>query len=644
MRISGNVRDAKSKEPLEGVKLTFSVEKIELASFYSDVGGFYEHSVAEDYIGQILTCIAKKEGYESKTVTYIIEESDIHLDIELIPEPLKPMKIHGAIIDSKTKEPLEGVKITLGVEAVMLETLESKSDGSFEYLLAGEYIGKTLNFIIKKEGYEDKTERVEIEEGVIPLNFELSTLTIRLSGTVKDAKSNNPLKSVKFRLSYDGVKLDIPDSDQDGRYEGFIPYDYLGKTLKCKVERRGYKSITTDYEIAEKDITREILLEKKFPWWIFLVLGLLILVGLASLFILVDNVPPEVSIKSDISSPTTSDKISFSAVASDKRSGIETIVIYLNDKEVKKCSESPCVYEGGPYSGKISFYAKASDKKGNEKSTGKNYLDIKDIEPPTVWLTFTPRNPTKEDKVRFTATASDPSGIETIVIVINGKELKCLESPCVYEGGPYTEGRISFYAKAWDKKGNEGSSETKIFTVGQKKDINPPTLSITFAPPNPTKEDKVTFTATASDPSGISKIDIQVNARTMKICTSSPCVYEGGPYPEGSVSYGANSYDKAGNRVSTGSKSFRVGAGAGDTTPPKIKLDISVGEVVSVVATVEDPSGIEKINILVNGFIRKTCKDVTTCIYSTNFETPFKYKAIAWDKAGNKAETETRSI
>jgi len=81
------------------------------------------------------------------------------------------------------------------------------------------------------------------------------------------------------------------------------------------------------------------------------------------------------------------------------------------------------------------------------------------------------------------------------------------------------------------------------------QDKTPPTVSITVSPKNPTRNDHLTFTATASDSGGISKVQIIVNGAVRKTCNTSPCTYVGGPYPENSkVTYSAGAWDKAGNK------------------------------------------------------------------------------------------------
>jgi hypothetical protein len=116
-------------------------------------------------------------------------------------------------------------------------------------------------------------------------------------------------------------------------------------------------------------------------------------------------------------------------------------------------------------------------------------------------------------------------------------------------------------------------------------DTTPPTLTLTCSPENPTANQQITFSATASDRAGIDRIEILVNARKVKECPDSDsCTYRGGPYPDyagTSVSYGANAYDKAGNRAWTGYRNVHISEPS-DTTPPTIIEHTPTGKNVPV--------------------------------------------------------------
>ena len=72
-----------------------------------------------------------------------------------------------------------------------------------------------------------------------------------------------------------------------------------------------------------------------------------------------------------------------------------------------------------------------------------------------------------------------------------------------------------------------------------------PYVKVSISPENPTTEDMITFTVIAygSSEPDIGRITIKVNDREVKVCLMSPCVYRGGPYPEGLLSYSATVFD-----------------------------------------------------------------------------------------------------
>jgi hypothetical protein len=73
-----------------------------------------------------------------------------------------------------------------------------------------------------------------------------------------------------------------------------------------------------------------------------------------------------------------------------------------------------------------------------------------------------------------------------------------------------------------------------------------PYVKISISPANPTTKDRITFTVIAygTRGPGIGRIVIVVNDRKVKVSGMSPCVYRGGPYPEGLLSYGVTVSDE----------------------------------------------------------------------------------------------------
>lgn len=66
-----------------------------------------------------------------------------------------------------------------------------------------------------------------------------------------------------------------------------------------------------------------------------------------------------------------------------------------------------------------------------------------------------------------------------------------------------------------------------------------PYVKISISPAEPTTKDRITFKVIAygTRGPGIGRIVIVVNNRKVKVSGMSPCVYRGGPYPEGLLSY-----------------------------------------------------------------------------------------------------------
>ena len=98
MEIRGTVRNAKTKEPLGGAKITLSIGTTEMASLYSDGKGYFAHEEATDYIGETLTCVAEKEGFKTKTLTRTIEEQIILFEIAMEKEGVEPKKPEPSIL------------------------------------------------------------------------------------------------------------------------------------------------------------------------------------------------------------------------------------------------------------------------------------------------------------------------------------------------------------------------------------------------------------------------------------------------------------------------------------------------------------------------------------------------------------------
>ncbi|MEA3547741.1 MAG: hypothetical protein U9R66_08755 [Thermodesulfobacteriota bacterium] len=87
---------------------------------------------------------------------------------------------------------------------------------------------------------------------------------------------------------------------------------------------------------------------------------------------------------------------------------------------------------------------------------------------------------------------------------------------------------------------------------------HPPVLTLDLQPDHPMPGEKITLRAQATDPSGIDRIVILVDRREVKTCHASSCTWSGGPYAAGVLTYGANAYDRAGNRAWSGYQTVEI--------------------------------------------------------------------------------------
>ena len=99
---------------------------------------------------------------------------------------------------------------------------------------------------------------------------------------------------------------------------------------------------------------------------------------------------------------------------------------------------------------------------------------------------------------------------------------------------------------------------TPTLTPTLNPDVRPPVVSITLAPPRPTTDDALVFTARAEDNEAVGRIEIWVQApgapdlvRVQTCLESTTCVYNGGPYQAGDLFYRAFAWDLAENQDAT---------------------------------------------------------------------------------------------
>ena len=177
----------------------------------SDENGNYAFPIEEE---QMYSIVASKDGHQdgSTKVDARVNESEIKADVVL--EKIPQLSLLGLITDSKTKEPLNGVKITLTdafTNVVFLEVL-TPAKGDFAKALSSNKIGDKLayNVKIEKDGYLTKnlvfTKQIESEEPIKlheALDITLSKLEVGL-----DLAKMIDIKPIYFDLGKSNIRKD----------------------------------------------------------------------------------------------------------------------------------------------------------------------------------------------------------------------------------------------------------------------------------------------------------------------------------------------------------------------------------------------------------------------------------------------------
>jgi len=268
-----------------------------------------------------------------------------------------------------------------------------------------------------------------------------------------------------------------------------------------------------------------------------------------------------------------SDMPTFTVQASDN-DGLQGIQLYKNGVEWKYCSGSgsttlTCSSQADlsnlSYGATVTFQGKAIDSNSNVTWTNTLTATIAgqtSNTPSTINMTLSPDKTSypRADTFQLSVSASDPEGVKTIDLYANGSLLtSCSNTSCGYSisGSSYSgQTSIALQAKVTDNQNNVTWSSTRTvqFTDTNNTVDHPGTIAVTTDAANGyTADQRVTFTAAGSDPDGIGRIEILVNAQIVQTCTGvGTCSFTGGPYTSNYVTYGANLYDSQGNRTWTG--------------------------------------------------------------------------------------------
>jgi hypothetical protein len=221
MKITGSIRNQRTKEPIPTAHIVLSVGTTELAGFYSDKEGLFEYEVSEDYKGQILICSVDKEGFKAKAVEQELKEERIILNIELEEERIE---ISGVVRNQKDNKPIEGVSISLKVDSESLPSVTSNSEGKFRLSIPSNYLSQTLEYTAEKKYFKTTTGMQKIERKTIAIEIRLEEKEIRIRGVVCNQKDKRPIEGANISFKVDSESFPSIISDNGG---GILPFPFL---------------------------------------------------------------------------------------------------------------------------------------------------------------------------------------------------------------------------------------------------------------------------------------------------------------------------------------------------------------------------------------------------------------------------------
>jgi hypothetical protein len=172
-----------------------------------------------------------------------------------------------------------------------------------------------------------------------------------------------------------------------------------------------------------------------------------------------DRTPPKVSVKVDgILVRTVGDSIDFRATAEDEGK-LSSVTLFVDGRAVRTCNVWDCPYRlTAEKPGKLRAWATAKDAAGNEGRSEEIELMVHPTDKPGPALTIRtqPYEPTTADRVRFIASGSHSTGVESITIHVGGRAVKtCRAASCEFVGGPYRAGVLQWRISARSLDGGE---------------------------------------------------------------------------------------------------------------------------------------------------------------------------------------------
>ncbi|HEV8687456.1 MAG TPA: Ig-like domain-containing protein, partial [Gaiellaceae bacterium] len=254
-------------------------------------------------------------------------------------------------------------------------------------------------------------------------------------------------------------------------------------------------------------------------------------------FTTIDAIPPETTITSSPTNPTSSVNPSFAFTSDDATA---TFACQIDGAGFGGCV-SPKGYTGLA-EGTHTFEVRATDAQGNVDPTPASFTWAIDTTAPETSITGGPTDPSSSTTATFQFTSTEPTAA-TYRCSLDGAPAVLCVSGVSYSG--LAEGTHTFTVASTDQAGN---ADTTPATHPWQINIAPPDTTITSGPLSPTTATAATFEFTSTKPAG-GTFECSLDAGAPSVCTS-PHTYTG-PLAAGTHTFQATAIDASGRRDPT---------------------------------------------------------------------------------------------
>lgn len=247
-----------------------------------------------------------------------------------------------------------------------------------------------------------------------------------------------------------------------------------------------------------------------------------------------DTTPPTVSITAPANNITATTLTNVDVAASDDKA-VTKVEFYVNNVLRATDSSAPYSYGFDPATltpGVYTIAAKAFDAAGNSTTSGLLTITVPDTTKPLVSLTSPAANATVSGTIAVLATATDNVAVTKVEFYVDNV-LKATDTSSTYSASIDTkiiaDGSHTVIAKAYDAANNSQASTAVTVTIdnvpNQSPDTTPPVITLTSPQTGSTVNGTIVLTATASDASGLNKVDFYNGSTLLGSDSTAPFSY-----------------------------------------------------------------------------------------------------------------------